>query len=73
MKRLPQPDLKAFQDAPDDARVRITTVTALYCVGPATVWRRVKAGLIPAPRKDIGTTYWRVGDLRRALAQPAVQ
>lgn len=68
MPRLPAPDLKAFADAPDDARVRLNTVTALFGVSPNTVWRRVKAGLIPAPRKDVGATYWTVGDLRRALA-----
>ena len=71
MPRLPTPDLKAFSDAPDDARVRLNTVTALFGVSSNTVWRRVKAGLIPAPRKDVGATYWTVGDLRRALAAAA--
>lgn len=68
MPRLPTPDLKAFADAPDDARVRLNTVTALFGVSGNTVWRRVKAGLIPAPFKDVGATYWKAGDLRRALA-----
>jgi predicted DNA-binding transcriptional regulator AlpA len=68
MPRLPTPNLKAFSDAPDDARVRLNTVTALFGVSSNTVWRRVKAGLIPAPHKDVGATYWKAGDLRRALA-----
>lgn len=68
MPRLPTPDLKAFADAPDDARVRLNTVTALFGVSSNTVWRRVKAGQFPAPRKDGGCTFWRVGDVRRHLA-----
>lgn len=68
MPRLPAPDLKAFADAPDDARVRLNTVIALFGVSGNTVWRRVKAGQFPAPRKDGGCTFWRVGDVRRHLA-----
>ena len=69
--KLPAPDLKAFQVAPDDARVRLNTVTALFGVSGNTVWRRVKAGILPAPHKDVGATYWKVGDLRRALSSGA--
>lgn len=68
MPRLPAPDLKSFNDAPDDARVRLNTVTALFGVSGNTVWRRVKAGLIPKPHKDVGATYWKAGELKRALA-----
>lgn len=59
--------LAAFEKAPHYARTSLPTVCALYDIGPATVWRRVKAGLIPAPLKEGGCTRWLVGDLREAL------
>lgn len=68
MLKLPVPDLKAFRDAPDDARVRTNLVTALFGVSEKTIRRRVEAGLMPAPFKDGGVTYWRAADIRRALA-----
>lgn len=68
MPKLPAPNLEAFKTAPDDARVRLNTITALMSVHGNTIWRRVKAGQFPAPHRDGGVTYWRVGDVRRALA-----
>ena len=68
MTRKIAPDLKTFADAPDDARIRLSTVTALMSVHANTIWRRVKAGQFPAPLKDGGCTYWRVGEVRRHLA-----
>lgn len=65
------PDLKGFNDLPDDARASLPVVCRLYDIAPATVWRRVKAGLIPAPIKDGASTRWLVGQLRVALARPA--
>ena len=50
----------------------LPVVAALYSVGPATVWRWVKAGRLPAPVKlGPNTTAWRVGELRRVMAQGA--
>ena len=68
MAKTAPPDLEAFSKAPDAAKVRVNTVAALYSVSIPTVWRRARAGLIPAPSKIGGTTVWSVGDLRRALA-----
>ncbi|MCK6402034.1 MAG: transcriptional regulator [Sphaerotilus natans subsp. sulfidivorans] len=68
MPRKTAPDLKTFADAPDDARIRLDTVTALMAVSRNTIWRRVKAGQFPAPKKDGGATFWKVGDVRRHLA-----
>lgn len=57
-----------FDDLPDDAYVRQPVVEALYSCSSATVWRGVKHGNIPKPRKlSAGVTGWRVGDLRRNL------
>lgn len=57
-----------FDDLPDSANVRLPVVQLLYGCSPSSVWRGVKAGRIPKPRKlSPRTTCWRVGDLRKAL------
>jgi predicted DNA-binding transcriptional regulator AlpA len=64
--------LENFDELPNSAHVRLPVVQALYaCSGP-TVWRRVKAGLIPQPRK-LGerTSCWNVGELREVLNKAA--
>lgn len=75
MKKTPEcsapgiPDaLRNFDSLPNSAYVRLPVVAALYACAPATVWRRVQAKAIPAPRK-LGerVTAWNVGDLRKAL------
>lgn len=61
--------LKNFDFLPDSASVRQPVVEALYACSPASVWRGVKAGRIPKPRKlSPRTTCWNVGELRQALA-----
>ena len=61
--------LKNFDFLPDSANVRLPVVAALYGCSPVTIWRRVKSGHIPAPRKTSErVTAWNVGALRRALA-----
>jgi hypothetical protein len=63
--------LRHFDVLPDSAQVGSDVVRALFggVTGPATLWRWVKAGKIPAPRKLPGSrlNLWRVGDLRAAL------
>jgi len=59
--------LANFDQLPDVANVREPTVCLLYACSRATVWRRVKKGQIPPPRKFDGTTVWNVGELRQAL------
>ena len=61
--------LKNFDSLPDSAHVRQPVVEALFACSPATVWRRVKTGIIPSPRK-LGprVTAWNVGELRDALS-----
>lgn len=61
--------LRNFDLLPDSAHVRLPTVCALFGISPATVWRRVKSGAIPAPRKDgPRISAWHVGKLRAASA-----
>ena len=61
--------LASFDLLPSSASVRLPVVKALYACSAASVWRGVKAGTIPKPRKlTPRTTAWNVGDLRQALA-----
>ncbi len=60
--------LKRFDSLPDSANVRQPVVEGLYSCSATTVWRWVRAGIIPKPRKLGGITTWNVGELRGALA-----
>lgn len=63
--------LQEFDRLPDAAHVRAPVVAGLLSCSLPTVWRRVKSGAIPRPRKlGANTTAWNVGELRRALAKP---
>jgi len=58
-----------FDSLPNSAHVRLPTVEQLYGCSKASVWRHVKTGLIPAPKKfGARITAWNVGELRTALA-----
>ena len=60
--------LRLFDSLPDSANVRQPVVEALFACSPATVWRSVKAGRIPAPwHPSPRIACWNVGMLRRAL------
>lgn len=61
--------LRNFDSLPDSANVRLPVVAALFACAGVTVWRRVKAGTLPAPRKlSERVTAWNVGELRLALS-----
>lgn len=60
--------LRNFDQLPDTANVRQPVVQGLYGCSAASVWRGVKDGRIPKPRKlSPRTTCWNVGELRAAL------
>lgn len=60
--------LKNFDSLPDSANVRAPVVAALFGVSAATVWRKAKAGKLPAPRRiSERVTVWNVGELRASL------
>lgn len=71
MASSPDP-LAGFDSLPDSAFVRLPVVCALRACSPATVWRHVRLGLIPAPR-NLGPrlTAWQVGELRESLRKAA--
>ena len=61
--------LRNFDFLPDSASVRQPVVQALFAYSSASIWRGVKAGRIPKPRKlSPRTPCWNVGELRQALA-----
>jgi len=62
--------LKNFDSSPDSANVRLPVVQSLFACSAATVWRMVKRGTLPAPRKlSNRVTAWNVGELRKALTK----
>lgn len=61
--------LANFDQLPDSANIRLPIVMRLYGISSASVWRGVKTGIIPKPRKlTPRTTAWLVADIRKALA-----
>lgn len=61
--------LEHFDSLPNSANVRLPVVEGLYGCSAATVWRGVKSGKIPKPKKiSVRITAWNVGELRNALA-----
>jgi predicted DNA-binding transcriptional regulator AlpA len=67
---FPSDALRNFDSLPDSANVRQPVVEALCGFSAATVWRRVKDGGLPRPRKlSDRVTAWNVGELRTALSQ----
>jgi predicted DNA-binding transcriptional regulator AlpA len=56
-------------DLPDSAGVRQPVVEGLFSCSAATVWRRVKSGLLPQPKRIGRTSIWILGELRQVLAK----
>ena len=65
-------ELENFDSLPDSAHVRLPVVRGLYGASASTIWRNVKAGAIPEPRKlTPAISAWNVGELRAALSRGA--
>jgi predicted DNA-binding transcriptional regulator AlpA len=64
-------DLLNFDTLPDSAFARqAQLIPAVVPVSHATLWRWVKSGRFPKPVKlSPAVTAWKVGDVRRFLAQ----
>jgi predicted site-specific integrase-resolvase len=67
MNRIDESSFRGFDKLPESANVRLPVVAALFGISPATVWRWVHGGLLPAPRKIGGVTFFNVGQLRLIL------
>lgn len=62
--------LSQFDQLPDSAHVPQLVVEGLFGISGPTVWRRVKDGTLPPPRKPSpGCTRWVVGELRQVTAK----
>lgn len=59
--------LKNFDLLPDSGSIRLPVVAALFACSIGTVYRRVKDGLIPEPKKVGNIVTWNVGQIRQAL------
>lgn len=59
--------LKNADSLPDSALVSQPVIEGLAGCSAATVWRRVKSGLLPKPIRQGGCTRWRLGEVRAAL------
>lgn len=62
--------VKCFDDLPNAAHVDIRTLAVVYGGGVSTMWARIRRGdpLVPKPRKFGSSTRFRVGDIRKCLA-----
>jgi predicted DNA-binding transcriptional regulator AlpA len=61
--------LQNFDRLPNTAHVRQPVVQALFACSSATIWRMVRDGRLPPPKKHSPRiSSWNVGELRRALA-----
>lgn len=59
--------IQNFDHLPNTALVPLPVVAAIRGRSPASIWRDVRAGRLPAPiNAGPRCTRWRVGDLRRA-------
>lgn len=57
-----------FDQLPESSFVREPVVLSLYSCSHSSLWRWVKAGLIPPPKKLEGSknALWNVGELRES-------
>ncbi len=67
IKRRVDRALETFPFLPDEARVEIRVLCALFGRSRPSIWRDVAAGRLPAPVKVGGSSRWRVGDIRAVL------
>lgn len=66
---IPKAGFSGFSTYPDEALVDADVVAELLGCSRNTVWRRSRAGILPAPVKTgPRSTRWNVGALRRYLA-----
>jgi predicted DNA-binding transcriptional regulator AlpA len=61
--------VRRFGEMPDDALVAPAVIACLEDCSMPTFYRRVDAGLLPAPKRIGGSSRVRVGDYRRILVK----
>jgi predicted DNA-binding transcriptional regulator AlpA len=64
---MPTP-LQNFDSLPDSAYVRIPVLASLLSCSHSTIWRAVKNGRLPEPKRYCDrVSGWNVGQLRQVL------
>lgn len=61
----------AINELPDEARIDVQVVSALYARSIPSIWRDVRAGRVPKPLKIGRSTRWILGEVRAALRAQA--
>lgn len=68
-QRTAPPTLAVIDTLPDLALIDVRVLALLLGCSENTVWRRARAGLLPAAiRVSPQQTRWRLGEVRKALA-----
>jgi len=63
-------EARLFDQLPDDALVKLPVVLAVIPRSEASIYRDVRRGAFPKPVKlSVRSVAWRVGDLRKKLAE----
>ena len=62
------PVVRRFEEMPNDAFVSPAVIACLEGCSMPTFYRRVAAGLLPAPKRIGGSSRVRVGDYRQIRA-----
>ncbi|WP_374474671.1 helix-turn-helix transcriptional regulator [Zoogloea sp.] len=68
LKEVSQTSLVNFDELPNSANVRLPVMLSLYACSRATLYRLIKKGVIPQPRR-LGdrASVWQVGEVRQSL------
>lgn len=67
---MAQDRVSSFDNLPATAKLSAREIADIISINEKTVWRWVKAGILPQPQRiSTRCTRWSVGDVRKALAQ----
>mgnify|MGYP002402792960 FL=1 len=69
LKAVSQTSLMNFDELPNTANVRLPVMLSLFACSRATLYRLIKRGVIPQPRR-LGdrASVWQVGEVRQSLS-----
>lgn len=69
LKEVSQTSLVNFDELPNSANIRLPVMLSLFACSRATLYRLIKKGVIPQPRR-LGdrASVWQVGEVRQSLS-----
>ncbi|WHZ12090.1 MAG: hypothetical protein OJF60_002531 [Burkholderiaceae bacterium] len=69
-EQIVSPGAAEFDRLPDSAFIGVRAVAQVFGISVPSAWRWSRDGALPKPvRLSAGSTRWRVGDLRKRLAE----